>query len=411
MADEQMVADGLSGDSGQSATANMAAQTIITAAAMGSAIPQLTQVRVPLDDAAEAMATPDATGRLPIVVVPTHPFRIRNELVIAGAIVLVAAFLFDLELVLRSAIIGLGALLVVLGVFQSFLVPVPMGTQAVLLRRGQFYKTVGPGTKIMPPWIPVSHIVTTRETPFDAPAISIPTKDNVRTSVDILLTFTITHPEKFVFVIAAPDFDQVCQATCQEAVRLLIRERDSEQVLDMGEKENERLRAAIGAGLEQYGVEVVLVVMTHKVAPVEFQASREARRLATVQRAEQQERHALSLLRQADTDELRRQQIAAHKEAIELEAANEVIRLERLETRLHDYPKAIAWDVESKRLEVAQALAANTRAMVQVGPGADVAASLLMHTLPDDGAAKPAVADSAASPKPGASRQQGRPTR
>ena len=85
MVEEQMVADGMSGDTGQSATANTAGQTVATAAVMGSAIPQLTQVRVPLDEAAEAMATPDATGRLPIVVVPTHPFRIRNELVIAGA--------------------------------------------------------------------------------------------------------------------------------------------------------------------------------------------------------------------------------------------------------------------------------------------------------------------------------------
>jgi regulator of protease activity HflC (stomatin/prohibitin superfamily) len=388
-------------------TTTVSSASVAAAAIVGATMPQLTQVRVPLDEAGEAMATPDATGRLPIVVVPTHPLRIRNELVIAGALVLVAAFVFNFELVVRSAIIGAGVVLVILGVFQSFLVPVPMGTQAVLLRRGRFYKTVGPGTKIMPPWIPVSHIVTTRETPFDAPATSIPTRDNVRTSIDILLTFTITHPEKFVFTIAAPDFDQVCQATCQEAVRLLIRDRDSEQVLDMGGTENERLRTDIGAGLAQYGIEVVRVVLTHIVPPIEFQASREARRLATVQRAEQQERHALALIRQADEDELRRQEIAARKEAIELQAANEVTRLERLEQRLREYPNAISWDNESKRLEVAQALAGNTRAMVQVGPGADVAASLLMHTLPDDGTSRQA-APAAPQPKTSATRQPGR---
>ena len=98
----------------------------------------------------------------------------------------------------------------------------------------------------MPPWIIVSHVVTTRETPFDAPAASIPTKDDVRTNVDILMTFTIAAPEKFVFTIAAPDFDQVCQATCQENVRLLVREKDSDEVLDMGEADTERLRAGIG---------------------------------------------------------------------------------------------------------------------------------------------------------------------
>jgi hypothetical protein len=121
--------------------------------------------------------------------------------------------------------------------------------------------------------------------------------------------------------------------------------------------------------------------------PAEFMASREARRLAILQRAEESERHALELLRQADAAELERERIAARRAAIELEAANEVERLVRLEDRLRDYPNAVHWDVESQRLEVARALAGNTRAMVQVGPGSDVAASLLMHTLPEDGPA------------------------
>ena len=34
---------------------------------------QLTQVRVPLDDAAEALWTQDEAGRLPIVVLPARP--------------------------------------------------------------------------------------------------------------------------------------------------------------------------------------------------------------------------------------------------------------------------------------------------------------------------------------------------
>src|SRR4029078_2925065 len=92
------------------------------------------------------------------------------------------------------------------------------------------------------PWIPVSHIVTTRETPFDAPAASIPTRDSVRTNVDILMTFTISAPEKFVFTISAPDFYQISHATCQENVRLLVRDKDSADVLDMGAADTERLR-------------------------------------------------------------------------------------------------------------------------------------------------------------------------
>jgi len=352
---------------------------------------QLTQVRVPLDEAAEALSTADSAGRLPIVVLPQHALRIRNELVIAGLIVAVFGVILDVELPTRGGLLAIAGLLVVLGVFQSFRVPVPEGSQAVLLRAGRFQKTLGPGNHWVPPWIIVSHIVTTRETPFDSPAASIPTKDDVRTNVDILMTFSIAEPEKFVFTISAPDFDQVCQATCQENVRLLVREKDSDDVLDLGEADSERLRSGIEATLAAYGVGVVRVVVTHVMPPMEFVASRESRRLATIQRAEEEEHHALAVLRQRDREELDRQRISARREAIELEAANEVARLERLESRIHEYPNALKWDVETQRLEVARALAANTRAMVQVGPQGDVAASLLMHTLPDNGTPPPDV--------------------
>jgi regulator of protease activity HflC (stomatin/prohibitin superfamily) len=128
-------------------------------------------------------------------------------------------------------------------------------------------------------------------------------------------------------------------------------------------------------------------VLTHVLPPLDFIASREARRLATLHRAEEQEQHALALLRQTDREELTRATIEARRRAIELEAENEVARLERLEKRIRAYPNAMHWDVESQRLEVARALAGNTRAMVQVGgSGAgDVAAALLQHTLPENG--------------------------
>jgi regulator of protease activity HflC (stomatin/prohibitin superfamily) len=363
--------------------------TTVDAAPMPGTAPvlaiQLTQVRVPLQDAAEALSTPDSSGRLPIVVLPKHALRIRNELVIAGIIAIVAGFIIDTELAFRGGAVGLGGALIVLGVFRSFMVPVPEGSKAVLLKGGRFFKTLGPGNRFVVPWIVVSHVVTTRETPFDAPAASIPTKDNVRTNVDILMTFTISSPERFVFTISAPDFDQICQATCQEHLRLLIREKDSDEVLDLSDDDNKRLRDGIGKALETYGVEVVRVVLTHVMPPMEFVMSRESRRLAMLQRAEEQEQHGLEMLRQSDREELERSRIAARREAIELEAANEVARLERLETRIRTYPNAMHWDVESQRLDVARGLAANTRAMVQVGPGSDVAASLLMHTLPEDG--------------------------
>ena len=358
--------------------------------------PQLTQVRAPLDDAANAFATPNSAGHFPVVMLPDRARRTRIDFIIGGVIAIVAAVFIDLSLLLRVAMVVGGVAAIIGGVFRAFIVPVPMGTQALLLRGGKFYKTVGPGTHFALPWLPVSHIVAMREIPFGAPGLAIPTSDDVRTNIDMVMTFTIESPEQFVFSITAPDFDEVCQATCQQSLRLLIREKTAGEVIGMTTAETDKLCTAIGDVLATYGVKVKRVVITHISLPVDLVASREAQALAGIQRAEEKEVHALEMLRQADLDERTRRRIGAQREAIELEAANEVVRLERLEARLRDFPAALAWDVQGQRLDVARALASNTRAMVQVGPADDIATAILMHTAIDDGAA--AVTDSPASP-------------
>lgn len=349
-----------------------------------SAFQQLTQTRVPLDQAGEAFSVPDATGRLPIVVVPQQPFRIRNEFVIGGIIALVVGFILDLNLALRGGLIVVGVIAIFLGVFQSFIVAVPEGARAVLLKSGRYHRTVGAGRHIVPPWIVVSHVVTVREIPFESLAADMPTRDDVRVTLDLLLTFTIVAPEKFVFLISAPDFDQVCQAACLDAIRVLVRSKGSEEVLDLALDDMEALRSAISAAIAAYGVEIGRVVVTNVQPPREFMVSRESRRLAAVQRDEQTERHALEERLLSDRQALKRQRVGAKREQIELEAANEALRLRFLEERLAAYPNAARHDVEGDRLEVARALAANTRAMVQVGGTHDVADALIAHTIAND---------------------------
>jgi regulator of protease activity HflC (stomatin/prohibitin superfamily) len=352
---------------------------------------QLTQARVPLDDAADAFGVPDASGRLPIVILPSAPYRIRNSLVIGGLILAVIGLIFNLELALRGGMVIAGILLVFLGVFQSFIVKVPEGSKAILLKRGRIDRTIGPGNHIIPPWIAVSHLVTTREIPFDVPVTEVPTQEGLRVSIDVLLTFGIVRPEQFVYAISAPDFDQVCQAAGQDALRMLIRATSAEHVLDLAGSESAQLAEATNASLSAYGVEVVRVVILRIRPPDEFMRSMEGRRIAAVQREEEVERHALEQRRQGDRESLERQRVEARRELIELEASNEALRLERLQERLAKYPEAARFDLETARLDVARALAGNTRAMLQVGAGGDIASALVMRDLADepDGAEPP----------------------
>ena len=345
---------------------------------------QLTQARVPLDEASDAFGVPDANGRLPIVILPSAPYRIRNSLVIAGVVAVIVGAILDLEFAVRGGLLVAGVLLVVLGVFRAFLVPVPEGSKAILLRRGRIDRTIGPGNHIIPPWIAVSHLVTTREIPFDVPVTEVPTQEGLRVSIDVLLTFGIVRPEQFVYAISAPDFDQVCQAAGQDALRMLIRSVSAEHVLDLAGSESAQLAETTGVALSAYGVEVVRVVILRIRPPDEFMRSMEGQRIAVVQREEEVERHALEKRRQADREALERQRVEAQRELIELEAANEALRLERLQERLSAYPDAARYDLEAARLDVARALAGNTRAMLQVGTGGDIASALVMRDLADE---------------------------
>jgi regulator of protease activity HflC (stomatin/prohibitin superfamily) len=221
-------------------------------------------------------------------VLPEQPFRIRNEFVIAGVIAVVLGVVLQLDnLAVRGGLIGIGVVSIFLGVFQSFIVAVPEGARALLLKAGRYDRTIGAGRHIIPPWIIVSHVVTVREIPFGALAVGVPTSDDVRVDVDLLLTFTVVAPDRFVFAISAPDFDQVCQAAAAEALRELVRSKAADELLDLAPADADRLRAAIGAAIAPYGAEVQRVVITRVRPPDEFMASREARRLAAARRDEQ----------------------------------------------------------------------------------------------------------------------------
>jgi len=360
---------------------------------------QLYQVRVPLDLAVDAFNTRDAAGRIPIVVIPQRQARVLLELVWGGlgilGIAIIVSLLVNNWLWLFFGIL-VGVIGVTLGLYRSFLLRVPEGVNALLAKGGRYFRTVESGTHIIPPWIPVTHLVTRRQIPFDAPVIEMPTADNVRANVDMLVTFTITDSYLFVYSISADDFDQVFLASCQDALRRLIRKISSDDVYDLNRDRAEELAETIKLDMESYGITINKVSITYSGAPVAFMQSKEAQKLAVLQRKEQREKQALALQRQTDEDELARQREIARiererealqlqsqaaemrKVVVELEAQAEELRLSKLEERLKKYPNAAEWDVASAQMEIARALAGNTRAVVLVGKGSEITQAFML---------------------------------
>jgi regulator of protease activity HflC (stomatin/prohibitin superfamily) len=357
---------------------------------------------VPLDQAGDALATKEANGRTPIVVLTVRSNRVVNGLVIAGAAVLVLGL--ALGIASNNVIIStlgpiVGIALLVFSVFSSFFLTVPEGANALVMRRGKFDRMLGPGRYFLPPNYIVSSVVTRREIPFEVPVAEAPTQDNVRASLEALVSFTISDPYKFIYNISASDFDLVLQASGQRVMRTMIHGLSSDQITGLTAMDTSNLLAELTEGVEGYGVTITRVNISYAAPPPDFLASQEARLLATVQKAEQADKQALAQRRQADQEALALQATVAHvererqelqikvqeaeslKRIVELQAEAEDLRFARLQERLQRYPQAADWDVGSARLDIARGLATNTRAVVEVGNTSEIAQTLTMRDI------------------------------
>jgi len=361
---------------------------------------RLTQETVSLDDAAAVFMNRDASGRIPIIIVPRRPNRIVNSLVANAALVLAAGVAGGLALgnggVVAAAVV-IGTALLFLGVFRAFMVRIPEGSVALLTRGGRYVGTISAGLHILLPWVLVSHLVTRREIPYEIPPVEAPTEETVRVRIDALLTFTITDAYRFVYRISADDFDHVLRAAAQDVLRSLVRRLSVEGVMGISQEQAETVRAALEEEVARFGTAVTRVNITFARPPDAFLQTQEARNLAVLQRAEQTERQALALRRLADEEALalnrlvarlqrelaevegRSRQAAARRELVEAEASAESLRLDRLADRLERFPEAASFDIRRLRLDVARSLAGNTRAVVQLGEVGDVARTVLMR--------------------------------
>lgn len=97
---------------------------------------------------------------------------------------------------------------------------------------------------------------------------------------------------------------------------------------------------------------------------------------AAVQLVEEEQNFALDPRRISDRASLIAQEAEARRTTVEHEAIVEAIRLEKLDERIAASPAAARHDLDARRLEVARAVAGNSRAVVSLG-GNDLVADLL----------------------------------
>src|SRR5207244_11456336 len=131
-----------------------------------------------------------------------------------------------------------------------------------------------------PSWIVCDQVVTRPINPFGLPINEAVTQDNVRSTVQALITFSISDPYRFVYHISASDFDQVFQAACKNTLRAMVRQISSDEVNSLTRQDTSELRGALSAASEPYGVKIMSVNIVYAQPPADFVRSQEARQLA-----------------------------------------------------------------------------------------------------------------------------------
>lgn len=359
------------------------------ASAVAQSYIQITEADASPLDAADAIEQADSYGRIPVIV------RIRrqppiNPVWLLVAVGLAASGLFlPLVAALRAIIIIAAVVAVIVGIISRLMIRVPPGSVGLMVRAGRHDRVLEAGNHWVLPFFALSHLVTGREFAFDVPVNESRSADGVGVAVDVLLTLKISDPVRFAYAITPGDADQFIQAACQDAVRTLVRGIEAMSALDLGSTQSDGLRQVIDPKLIAYGITVSNVAFTRVTLPVALTDSLEARRLASLQLAEQAETYALDRRRITDQAALIAQEAESRIAAVENEAAAEALRLTKMEQRILANPSAARYDFESAQLRVAEQLAGNTRAIVSLGAG-DVFPRLLSARDQDAGAGVPA---------------------
>ncbi|CAK0850724.1 unnamed protein product [Prorocentrum cordatum] len=87
---------------------------------------------------------------------------------------------------------------------------IPTGCYCLMQRFGKDVGLAPPGGSLKPPFYRIAYIVTQQSCTYNAPVLECPTSDNVRVSVDMVITFMIRDPSKFVYKLGGPPLPSLC---------------------------------------------------------------------------------------------------------------------------------------------------------------------------------------------------------
>ena len=155
-----------------------------------------------------------------------------------------------------AILLGIIALLLVVFVFQGVKIVRPY-ERGLIERLGKYRATVDPGLRTLIPFVDTIRRVDMREQVVDVPPQEVITSDNVVVSVDAVVYYEATDPQRLVYNVA--NFYLAVTKLAQTNLRNVIGDMQLDQALTSRDLINARLREILDDATDKWGTRVVRV--------------------------------------------------------------------------------------------------------------------------------------------------------
>jgi len=153
-------------------------------------------------------------------------------------------------LIVVIAIIGLAALVAAVKIVRPY-------QRGLIERLGKYKTTKDPGLTLIVPFIETMQLVDMREQVVDVPPQEVITADNVVVSVDAVVYYEATDPQRLVYNVA--DFFTAITKLAQTNLRNLLGDLELDVALTSRDTINTQLREVLDDATDKWGVRVVRV--------------------------------------------------------------------------------------------------------------------------------------------------------
>jgi regulator of protease activity HflC (stomatin/prohibitin superfamily) len=148
------------------------------------------------------------------------------------------------------ALIGIGVLVSAVKIVRPY-------QRGLVERLGKYKTTRNPGLNLILPFIETMQLIDMREQVVDVPPQEVITQDNVVVSVDAVVYYEATDPQRLVYNVA--DFFTAITKLAQTNLRNLIGDLELDRALTSRDTINTQLRDVLDDATDKWGVRVVRV--------------------------------------------------------------------------------------------------------------------------------------------------------